>query len=115
VPDPDDTIRPGYLIRTVRSVWKAVNFNFPVRGFFFWSLLDNFEWAEGFDPRYNFGLYKTNFETQERTPRASARLYGEICGQNGLSSEMVSRYAPDLLPTMFPGKAGMAEVKLKAR
>ena len=115
VPDPDDTIRPDYLIRTVRSLWKAANFNFPVRGFFFWSLLDNFEWAEGFDPRFNFGLYKTNFETQERTPRLSAKLYGEICAKNGLSTDTVARYTPELLPALFPGEVGLAEVKLKPR
>ena len=113
VPDPEDKIRPGYMIETVRAVWRAANFNFNVRGFFWWSLQDNFEWAEGRDPRFNFGLYKLDFETQERTPRTSAGLYREICGQNGLSAETVERYAPELLPTMFPGRAGTNEVKLK--
>jgi beta-glucosidase len=113
VPDGDDSIRPGYLIKTIRSIWKAVNFNFPVQGFFFWSLLDNFEWSEGYDPRFNFGLYKVDFETQQRTPRQSARLYREICAQNGLSATMVNRYAPDLLDELFPGRAGEADVKLK--
>jgi beta-glucosidase len=113
VPDPDDTIRPGYLAETIRAVWRAANFNYPVKGFFFWTLIDNFEWAEGFDPRFNFGLYKVNFETQERTARLSANLYGDICAANGLSSEIVSKYAPSLLPSMFPGEAGLKEVKLK--
>jgi beta-glucosidase len=113
VPDPDDTIRPAYLSKTVRAVWKAVNFNFPVRGFFFWSLVDNFEWSEGYDPRFSFGLYKTNFQTQERTPRQSARLYRDICGQNGLSAQSVNRFAPDALSELFPGEAGQDNVKLK--
>jgi beta-glucosidase len=113
VPDPDDTIRPAYLSKTVRAVWKAVNFNFPVRGFFFWSLVDNFEWSEGYDPRFSFGLYKTNFQTQERTPRQSARLYREICGLNGLSAQTVNRFAPDVLSELFPGEAGQASVTLK--
>jgi beta-glucosidase len=115
VPDPDDTIRPGYLIQTVRAMWRAVNFNFPVRGFFFWSLVDNFEWSEGYDPRFNFGLYKVNFETQERTQRQSARLYKEICTQNGLSSGAVQRYAPELFDQLFPGSEGKSEVTLKPR
>ncbi|MCC7451516.1 MAG: family 1 glycosylhydrolase [Anaerolineae bacterium] len=113
VPDPEDSIRPGYLIKSVRSMWRAVNFNFDVRGFFFWSLLDNFEWAEGYDPRFHFGLYKTDFETQQRIPRQSARLYREICSQNGLSATTVSHYAPSLLNETFPGEAGQNDVKLK--
>ncbi len=115
VPDPTDTIRPGYLLRTVRAMWRAVNFNFPVRGFFFWSLLDNFEWNEGYDPRFSFGLYQTNFQTQERTPRKSADLYREICSQNGLSSDLVRQYAPELMDKLFPGEAGKNDVKLKPK
>jgi len=102
VPDPSDTIRPGYLIRTVHAIGQAININMPVRGFYFWSLLDNFEWSEGYDPLYNFGLYKTDFVTQERTARQSAYLYGEICAQNGLSAQTVARYAPDLVNRLFP-------------
>lgn len=113
VPDPDDRIRPGYLVETLRAVWTAVNFNFPVRGFFFWSLLDNFEWAEGYNPQFNFGLYRTNFETQERIARPSAHLYGEICAQNGLSAATVEHYTPDLFTKLFPGTAGQNNVKLK--
>lgn len=113
VPDPDDTLRPGYLIKSVRAAWRAVNFNFPVRGFFFWTLLDNFEWDKGYDPRFNFGLYKTDFETQERTPRPSARLYSAICAQNGLSAETVRQFAPDLLDELFPGTQAADNVKLR--
>ncbi len=115
VPDPDDTIRPGFMLQTLRAVWRAVNFNLPVRGYFAWSLLDNFEWAEGYDPRFSFGLYKTDIETQQRTARQSARLYREICAMNGLSSSMVTRYAPELVSEMFPGEAGQTDVKLKPR
>ncbi|MEP7287119.1 MAG: family 1 glycosylhydrolase [Chloroflexota bacterium] len=115
VPDPDDTVRPGYLIRSVRSVWRAANYGYTVGGFFFWSLMDNFEWTEGYDPHFSFGLYHTNFETQERTPRRSATLYGEICAKNGLSNEIVERYAPELLAEFFPGEAGLNDVKLKMR
>jgi beta-glucosidase len=114
VPDPDDTLRPSWIAETLRAVWRAVNFNYPVKGFFFWSLVDNFEWAEGYDPRFNFGLYKVNFETQERTARESAKFYGEVCAKNGLSSEMVAKYAPALLSKLYPGEAGKSDVKLKA-
>jgi beta-glucosidase len=113
VPDPDDTIRPEYLIKTIRAVWRAVNFNFPVRGLFFWTLTDNFEWDKGYNPAFNFGLYKTNFETQERTPRQSAELFTAICKDNGLSSTTVEKYAPQLLEQLFPGAPGAAQVTLK--
>jgi beta-glucosidase len=103
VPDPDDHLRPGYIIESVKAMWHAVGYGFPVLGYFFWSLIDNFEWAEGYDPRFNFGLYKVDRETGERTARPSAALYGEICAANGLSTEMVARYAPDLMPKLFPG------------
>ncbi len=115
VPDPDDTLRPGYLAEAVRAVWKAVNYNYPVRGFFFWSLLDNFEWAEGYDPRYNFGLYKVDFESQSRTARPSAHLYGEICAKNGLAADSVAKYAPSVLPRLFPGEVVQEQVRLRPR
>jgi len=102
VPDPDDTIRPGYLARTVRSVWDARVGNLPVKGMFWWSLVDNFEWAEGYDPRFRFGLYGVDFATGERTLRRSGELYRAVCGANALSADMVRRHAPEVLPTLFP-------------
>ncbi|HQA68136.1 MAG TPA: family 1 glycosylhydrolase, partial [Aggregatilineales bacterium] len=74
-----------------------------VRGYIVWSLIDNFEWAEGYDPRFRFGLYGVNFDTQERTLRKSGEFYAEIAGTGKLSSEMVSRYAPGLEKKLFPG------------
>jgi beta-glucosidase len=113
VPDPDDAIRPAYLAETVQSVWKAVGYNFPVRGFFFWSLVDNFEWTEGYDPRYRFGLYGVDFATQARTARPSAHFYRDICARNGLAAESVAQYAPGVLAKLFPGGPGQTDVKLK--
>ena len=115
VPDRADILRPNYLVKSVRAVWKAANFNFPVRGFFFWSLLDNFEWAEGYDPRFSFGLYETDFATQKRTARRSAALYGEVCANNGLSADMVARYTPELSAELFPGEAAVDGVRIAAR
>jgi len=53
-----------------------------VRGYFYWSLLDNFEWAEGWWPK--FGLYAVDRKTFKRTPRTSAKIYAEICKNNAL-------------------------------
>lgn len=99
--DETDTLRPRYLLTHLRELWKAVNFNWDVRGYFHWSLVDNFEWERGWTHR--FGLYTLDTETQVRTPRQSAYLYADICRSRSFSSDIVSRYVPELLGKMFPG------------
>ncbi|HWQ83851.1 MAG TPA: family 1 glycosylhydrolase [Anaerolineales bacterium] len=99
VEDADDHLRPRYLIQHLHQVWRAVNFNFPVKGYFHWSLVDNFEWERGWTQR--FGLWELDIETQARRKRSSADLYSEICRTNALSSDLVARYAPEVLPLLF--------------
>jgi beta-glucosidase len=70
-------------------------------GYYHWSLIDNFEWDRGWTQR--FGLIGLDPDTQERTWRASGRLYSEICCTNTVSSDMAERYAPEMMPVMFPG------------
>jgi beta-glucosidase len=100
VEDPDDRLRPRYLIEHLHQVWRAVNFNFPIKGYFYWTLVDNFEWERGWTQR--FGLWELDVESQARRKRPSADLYAEICRENGISSDMVARYAPEILEKMFP-------------
>jgi len=107
VEDKSDQMRPRYLAHHIRQVWKAVNFNWYVKGYFHWSLIDNFEWERGWTQR--FGLWELDPETQERRKRPSADFYSEICKAKGLSSEMVAKYAPEILDEMFPGK-GLGEL-----
>jgi hypothetical protein len=52
-----------------------------VRGYFIWSLLDNFEWSHGYSKR--FGIFHVDYATQKRTPKASARFYAEVIRTNG--------------------------------
>ncbi len=114
-PDPDDTLRPLHMVRSIRSMWQAVNHNYPVKGYFYWTLTDNFEWAEGYDPRFRFGLFGCDHETQERTPRRSGELYGAICAANGLTADMVRRSIPGAADTLFPGVEVRQEVDLPRR
>jgi beta-glucosidase len=100
IEDKEDRLRPRYLIQHLHQVWRAVNFNYPVRGYFHWTLVDNFEWDRGWSQR--FGLWELDVESQVRRKRLSADLYAEICRENGISSDMVQRYAPEIIDGMFP-------------
>lgn len=101
VEDADDHLRPRYLAEHIHQLWRAVNFNWPVKGYFHWSLVDNFEWERGWTQR--FGLWALDVQTQTRTRRPSANLYEEICRENGLSSQMVQKYCPEVFENLFPG------------
>ena len=102
LPDADDDQRPGFILRHLRQVWSAVNFGgAPVMGYYFWSLVDNFEWERGWVER--FGLIYVDETTQERKLRRSGEMYGRICRSGMFDWELVSEYAPALLPQLFPG------------
>jgi beta-glucosidase len=101
VPDETDEVRPGFLLRHLHRSWAAIQQGCPLKGYFFWSLVDNFEWAEGFDPRFRFGLYGVDFATQERTLRRSGELYAEIAQAGGISGDAVRRYAPEVAGELF--------------
>jgi beta-glucosidase len=101
IPDADDDRRPAFLLTHLRQMWKAIHQNVPVMGYYHWSLVDNFEWAEGWNLR--FGLIQVNPETQERKMRRSGELYSEICKTNIITTDVVQRYTPELMETLFPG------------
>jgi beta-glucosidase len=103
LPDAKDRQRPAFILTHLRELWRAISFNYPVMGYYHWTLVDNFEWERGW--RQRFGLIALDPETQARAWRPSGRLYAEICHSNSISSEMAERYAPNLLPTMFPGQS----------
>jgi len=84
--DNTDEIRPDYLVSHVRAVAEAIAAGADVRGYFHWSLVDNFEWAEGWST--HFGLLALDRKTQERTPRASAGIYAQICRANGIPDDL---------------------------
>lgn len=101
VEDEKDDLRPQYLLEHIHQVWRGVNFNWWIRGYFYWTLVDNFEWERGWTQR--FGLWSLDPDTQVRTRRRSAALYEAICRENALTSAQVSQYVPELKQKMFPG------------
>jgi beta-glucosidase len=76
-----DPQRIDYLARYLAELRQATADGVPVIGYFAWSLMDNFEWAEGYRPR--FGLVHVDYATQKRTPKDSARWYAEVIRTNG--------------------------------
>ena len=81
----DDPDRLAYLDAHLRACHEAIAAGVPLRGYFAWSLLDNFEWAWGYTKR--FGLVYVDFRTQTRIPKSSARWYGEVIRRNGLPGQ----------------------------
>lgn len=101
VEDANDQMRPRYLIEHLYQVWRAVSFSWPVKGYFHWSLVDNFEWERGWSQR--FGLWGLDTGSQARIRRPSVDLYAAICKQNAISSDLIEKYAPDLVEKLLPG------------
>ena len=97
VPDRADRIRPWVLTQSVRRTHEAIEQGLDIRGYFHWSIVDNFEWCEGWTLR--FGLYEMNPRTQERFARGSAELFRQIVEQNGLSDEQLSRFSDPPVPS----------------
>jgi beta-glucosidase len=77
-----DTDRIMFLRSYLSQLQRATSEGVPVRGYFHWSLMDNFEWAEGFGTR--FGLLYVDYATQQRTPKLSASFYREVAARNQL-------------------------------
>ena len=77
----DDPLRVAYLREHLRAVAEAIAAGADVRGYFAWSLLDNFEWSHGFSKR--FGIVHVDYATQRRTVKASGRFYAEVVRSGG--------------------------------
>ena len=78
-----DSDRIMYLRNYMTQLHRAVSDGVPVKGYFLWSLLDNFEWADGYSKR--FGITYVDFQTLKRTPKLSATYYKEVIRRNGLA------------------------------
>jgi len=83
----NDDRRNRFLITYLHEVYRAIQAGINVKGFFYWSLIDNFEWHLGFDPR--FGLIEVDYKTQERRLRTSAMVYTDIIQHNGIPHSLL--------------------------
>jgi beta-glucosidase len=78
----NDTERITYISEVLRGVRRALDDGVDIRGYFVWSLLDNFEWSLGFRPK--FGLHSVDPKTFARRPKPSASWIGAVARANGL-------------------------------
>jgi beta-glucosidase len=76
--------RAQHVVRSLEQIARARDEGVDVRGYYHWSLTDNFEWAEGFEPR--FGLYRVDYDTYERTATEGATVLGDIAGAREVTS-----------------------------
>jgi beta-glucosidase len=88
--DAEDAFRARYIYDHLYQVYLAKSIGIDVRGYYHWTLMDNFEWVEGESAR--FGLYEVDFATQERRLRESGRMYAEIARDHGVSRAIIDRY-----------------------
>ena len=78
----EDTDRVMYLRNHLTQLHRAAAEGYPIKGYFLWSLLDNFEWADGYSKR--FGIHYVDFKTQKRTPKLSAEWYKNVIATNAV-------------------------------
>ncbi len=92
--DSEDRFRPRYIYEHLSAVRELVDEGVDVRRYYHWSLLDNFEWAEGLSAR--FGLVEVDFETQKRRIRPSGRLFARIAADRGMTDSCLADFAEEL-------------------
>ena len=80
IADVKDANRAKYIEQYLYALSRALEDGLDIRGYYYWSLLDNFEWAFGYDMK--FGLYEVDFKTQKRTLREGAKVYKKIVQEN---------------------------------
>ncbi len=85
----NDDRRVRFLLTFLKEIYHAIQSGVKVKGYFFWSLMDNFEWGDGFEPR--FGLVQVDYQDPKlkRTPRPSAYVYKDIIDNNGIRHELL--------------------------
>jgi beta-glucosidase len=90
-PDRADRVRPRVIAKAMHAMHDAIAHGVDLRGYYHWTLVDNFEWYSGWDLR--FGLVELDEQTQQRTPRPSARLYSAIAASNTFDERWLEELA----------------------
>jgi beta-glucosidase/6-phospho-beta-glucosidase/beta-galactosidase len=93
VPDADDRLRGRFIATHLAETWRAIQEGADVRGYYHWTLVDNFEWVAAW--ALKFGLYSLDAETGARTARPSAAIYAQIAQANGVPRRLLAAVAPD--------------------
>jgi beta-glucosidase len=100
VPDYDDDVRPRFIATHLAEAWRAIQDGADLRGFYHWTLVDNFEWCEAYSMK--FGLFDIDTETGARTPKTSAGVYERIAHANGVPESLLEKVAPATVESYFP-------------
>ncbi len=91
--DAGGDVQERYLVTHLDALRQSIQSGIDVRGYFWWSLMDNFEWDAGYWLR--FGLFHVDFESQARTPRKSAETYARIIAENRVGEELLRRWSAE--------------------
>ncbi len=95
----DDGWRQQFIIDHLKMVHQAIQEGIDVRGYFHWSLMDNFEWAEGYEPR--FGLVHVDYDTQARSMKNSGRLFSEIARNGVITPQILEKHDDEVYRPKF--------------
>jgi len=88
--DGTDAFRSRYIFDHLHQVKRLLNDGVDVQRYYHWTLMDNFEWAEGLSAR--FGLIEVDYDTQQRSIRNSGHFFSDICRKRGITREMIAEY-----------------------
>ena len=90
IADSTDKKRGRYIVKHLKQVHNAIQEGIPIKGYFYWSLIDNFEWDQGFTKK--FGLVKIDYKNMKREPRKSFYTYKQICKENKINKELQKKF-----------------------
>ncbi|MCX6028614.1 MAG: glycoside hydrolase family 1 protein [Chloroflexi bacterium] len=99
LPDWDDDARPAFTAASLAEAWRAAQEGVDLRGYYHWTLVDNFEWAAGWSLK--FGLIDFDPETGIRTPKTSAAVYSRIIQANGVPRSLLEKIVPEAAARYF--------------
>ena len=101
VPGDEDDMRGRFIATHLAETWRAQQEGADVRGYYHWTLVDNFEWVEAWNLK--FGLFSLDRETGIRTPKPSAAIYAQIAQANGVPARLLEALAPGYLTRLEAG------------